>query len=301
MLLSSIAHRGDEVRVGLDWPVTPLMSRGRLYRGFDAILIPETLRQATIAAAHLAFGVPMREQFLMGAMRFSVVDAGFMAAGCAGAELVGRVRFDDVTYRHGVLRRARVSLVVGLLHVVAVAEAGLQCVDEVTYRRMRSRRPTLTVTPGAAAGPPVSPALVGRRSPAEVLLCELSFPDGPADGWLLRADPSNGELFDHPVDHVPGMLQIEACRQAALAWAATGPGDGDCFAGCDLLFRRIVEVDEPAWCRVLPGDRHNVAVEIAPFGAPPSTLGFVTFVGAPTGRARPPAGDDSRALSEWWQ
>ncbi|WP_281275492.1 AfsA-related hotdog domain-containing protein [Saccharothrix australiensis] len=39
-------------------------------------------------------------------------------------------------------------------------------------------------------------------------------PVGRSDSWLPRVDRRHPVLFDHPVDHVPGMALQEAGRQA---------------------------------------------------------------------------------------
>ncbi|WP_260845011.1 AfsA-related hotdog domain-containing protein [Streptomyces sp. SLBN-31] len=50
-------------------------------------------------------------------------------------------------------------------------------------------------------------------SPTDVVLSPLGQPHR----WQLRVDTRHPVLFDHIVDHVPGMLLIEAARQAATA------------------------------------------------------------------------------------
>ncbi|MGW3647934.1 AfsA-related hotdog domain-containing protein [Streptomyces sp. NPDC000878] len=65
-----------------------------------------------------------------------------------------------------------------------------------------------------------------------------------ANRWELRVDTGHPILFDHLVDHVPGMLLIEAARQAARA--ATGRPDA-LLLGLDGSFARYAELDAPCW------------------------------------------------------
>lgn len=59
---------------------------------------------------------------------------------------------------------------------------------------------------------------------------------------MLRVDPTHPVLFDHAVDHVPGMLLLEAARQAAHS-----VGDGaSAVIGMRTDFARYVELDAPA-------------------------------------------------------
>ncbi|MGL5929474.1 MAG: AfsA-related hotdog domain-containing protein, partial [Dermatophilaceae bacterium] len=79
-------------------------------------------------------------------------------------------------------------------------------------------------------------AVVGRTRDRDVVIT------GPVGGpWTLRVDTSHPSLFDHPSDHVPGMLLFEAARQAAVL--ANG-GRPVVAVGAD--FAAYVELDEPA-------------------------------------------------------
>jgi hypothetical protein len=55
-------------------------------------------------------------------------------------------------------------------------------------------------------------------------------------------DTRHPVLFDHPVDHVPGMLLMEAARQAT---AATLERSSFVPLGMASEFKRYVELDEP--------------------------------------------------------
>lgn len=45
--------------------------------------------------------------------------------------------------------------------------------------------------------------------------------DDAGDGWPLRVDRTHPILFDHQLDHVPGMLLLEAARQAGFSAIST--------------------------------------------------------------------------------
>ncbi|WP_238698223.1 AfsA-related hotdog domain-containing protein [Streptomyces sp. E5N91] len=120
--------------------------------------------------------------------------------------------------------------------------------ERAVYERLRGRYadiPGLRVLPLA---PPASPARVGRLRFEDVVLSATDM----SDRWQLRVDPMHPILFDHPVDHAPGMLILEAARQAALA--ATDPLRG-VVTGMETVFHRYAELDEPCWIAAnrLPG------------------------------------------------
>ncbi|WP_240804132.1 AfsA-related hotdog domain-containing protein [Streptomyces sp. A0592] len=60
----------------------------------------------------------------------------------------------------------------------------------------------------------------------------------------LRADINHPILFDHPVDHAPGMLLLEAVRQAAYASAFPRRG---VLTDMEMQFFRYAELNSPCW------------------------------------------------------
>nr|WP_248002016.1 AfsA-related hotdog domain-containing protein [Streptomyces sp. RPA4-2] len=57
-------------------------------------------------------------------------------------------------------------------------------------------------------------------------------------------DTAHPTFFDHPVDHIPGMVLLEAARQAALV--STGMPDA-LLLGLKSNFARYAEFDAPCW------------------------------------------------------
>jgi 2-oxo-3-(phosphooxy)propyl 3-oxoalkanoate synthase len=71
---------------------------------------------------------------------------------------------------------------------------------------------------GAAPSPSVAPGHGARRSASNVV---IGMPGRGADRTTFVAplvvDHAHPYFFDHPCDHVPGMLLLEGCAQLALA------------------------------------------------------------------------------------
>lgn len=84
----------------------------------------------------------------------------------------------------------------------------------------------------------MAPSTVGRLSPTDVVLS----PTGEPDRWQLRMDTRHPVLFDHQVDHVPGMVLLEAARQAATAVLG---GPSILPVGLDCEFHKYAELDLP--------------------------------------------------------
>jgi hypothetical protein len=85
--------------------------------------------------------------------------------------------------------------------------------------------------------PPVPASLVGRGRERDVVLSPTAEPRR----WQLRVDTSHQVLFDHPHDHIPGMVLLEAACQAAQA-VTPRPVVPVEF---DTTFTRYVEFDQP--------------------------------------------------------
>ena len=64
--------------------------------------------------------------------------------------------------------------------------------------------------------------------------------------WPVRIRTEHPVLFDHPIEHVPGMLGLEGMRQAGravLGWPDAQP------TTCDITFSRFIELGEPSSVR----------------------------------------------------
>jgi hypothetical protein len=93
--------------------------------------------------------------------------------------------------------------------------------------------------------------------------------DEHGESWIapLVVDDSDPVIFDHSVDHVPGMLMLHGIAEL-VEWAGPGTGGARCMAGeFDLRFTRFVEKDRPAHAVIAPdGAPHTWRVEISQEG-----------------------------------
>ncbi|MFD4466980.1 AfsA-related hotdog domain-containing protein [Rhodococcus sp. NPDC058505] len=82
---------------------------------------------------------------------------------------------------------------------------------------------------------------------------------------MLRTDLTHPVLFDHPSDHVPGAVLLEAARQSARLVLGTPCADVESI---DLEFQQFVELDEPTTVTATPavGGEDAVTVDFAQWG-----------------------------------
>lgn len=234
----------DSFTVRAQWPRShALFAPAHGYQ--DPLLLVESIRQTGILLAHAEYDVPFDHQFLMWDIAFSAT-APALAAGPAPTDVelhtvceIGRGRTPaGMRYHVRVLRDGT---------PVATGGASFSCTRPAVHRRLRGERPTTT---GRALPAPIDPAAVGRTDPRHVLLATAPPSDrGPR--WELRVDTDDPVFFDHPVDHVPGMLLIEAARQAARA--ATGRPDA-LLLDLRSTFTRYAELDSTCWIEARAGD-----------------------------------------------
>ncbi|MEU7485788.1 ScbA/BarX family gamma-butyrolactone biosynthesis protein [Streptomyces sp. NPDC042319] len=218
---------------------------------YDPLLFAETVRQLLPLLSHAAYGVPLGHQLIWDDFTYSM-DAAALEA--ADSEIPVRlvVRCTAVTRRS-----SHASAIV--LHAEAYqgsrrlgeARTRFTVHSAAVYRRLRGayadahRAMADAVLPGL----PLPARRVGRVSPYDVVLS----PDAATGRWQLCVDTGHPVLFDHPVDHVPGMLLLEAARQATQAMADPLPVVPMTM---HTEFHRYVELDAPCWVEVeaLPAD-----------------------------------------------
>lgn len=237
----------DHFKVTAQWP------RGHSFFSpigahHDPLLAAETIRQVGSLLAHAEFGVPFGHQFLMWDLEYAVEPDQVLIGGTPAALDID-VTCTEVKRRGNALTGLRYEAVIHRDGKPAVRGGGaFTCTTPAVYRRLRGDRCTAEGRPRLPLMAPASPQRVGRMSPIDVVLS----PVGETNRWQLRADTRHHVLFDHPVDHVPGMVLLEAARQAAAAALDTSTM---LPIGIMSEFHRYAELDSPCMIQAqhLPG------------------------------------------------
>ncbi|MFB7917659.1 ScbA/BarX family gamma-butyrolactone biosynthesis protein [Streptomyces sp. NPDC056061] len=253
-LLARLVHRRDaqdvfptgwtpqtdtQFSVSARWPRAHRFFAPVAGRHQDPLLIAETMRQTTMLLGHAAFGVPFGDQFVMWELAY-VADPGQLLLGDEPWDITV-----DVTCSR--IKRVRKSI--GSMHVelllhrfgTVLARGGgrISCASAEAYGRLRGgRRPDAGVP--IPLLPAVPPSAVGRADERDVVLA----PGTRRNVWQLRLDTGHPTLFARPNDHVPGIVLLEAARQAAVA---VSPGRAFLPTSARTDFLRYVELDRPCW------------------------------------------------------
>ncbi|MFE0645173.1 ScbA/BarX family gamma-butyrolactone biosynthesis protein [Streptomyces sp. NPDC058877] len=241
----------------------------------DPVLVAETIRQVTMLVAHAEFGVPVEDQFVMYGLGYSV-DAEVLAVSGLSPNVTVDVICSDVDDRRGSLRGLRTTMVFTRdgRHL-ATGTSMTRCTSASTYRRIRGERMAALGRPVPLV-PGVDPQLVGRRRSGDVVLAPGTRPRQ----WRLRINTGHPTLFRRPNDHIPGMLLLEAARQAAVA---TLGGEAFLPTAMDVSFSRYAELDSPCWIEtevLAGGDPRAATVRVT--GLQDGRAVFLSTITSPT-------------------
>ncbi len=204
----------------------------------DPLLVAEAMRQAAMLAFHAGYGVPLGYHFLMADLDY-VCHQDHLGVGGVPTEIDVEVFCSDLKWRSGLPVQGRVGWAVHRDGELAATGIGAtRFTSPKVYRRMRGDAPAEGISIPEAA--PVAAARAGRSRTEDVVLSDT----GREGVWELRVDTRHPTLFQRPNDHVPGMLLLEAARQAACL--AAGPG-GIVPAEASSRFHRYAEFGSPCW------------------------------------------------------
>ncbi|WP_147450756.1 AfsA-related hotdog domain-containing protein [Streptomyces hoynatensis] len=189
---------------------------------YGALLLTECCRQACTYVAHTAYGLPRDWVSLSAGTSLDLLDVPELRLGEGPAELTMSVRTEPER-RSGRLRAARmtVDLHLGGARVGGTSSEGRYLSrEEYELLRKGSRTspaplsPVLDTLPGAAARQRVPAAWAGRRDPRNVLVADRSRTE---DGVrvTLAVPGRHPTIFEHPLDHHPGMALLDAAVQTA--------------------------------------------------------------------------------------
>lgn len=247
VFMTDIRRVGDGRYIaGAQWPRMHTFYHP-IPRVYDSALIVESLRQATILIAHSMEGVPLGQVFLLPEMAVQALDGHSRDPSTPTNVHISL----DVDVLQRTPRGPAKLHVKARFYVngdcIATGTAGARVVDPSAYARMRLRseagdppRPTIALPPEQ----------VGQRHPGHVVIGESSR-DGT---WPLHVDKTNPIMFDHPLDHVPGALLLEAIRQALRAHTREPHLD---FVSFDAAFLKIVELNDKADVSILPSKSYH--------------------------------------------
>ncbi|MEV4341992.1 ScbA/BarX family gamma-butyrolactone biosynthesis protein [Streptomyces sp. NPDC049590] len=182
------------------------------------LMVVETLRQLGIFIPLCYLGVPVDTRMLITDVFFTTEPAAQPRAAHGATQITCRVRVTG-------LRAGADGAAAGLrMHteflaggaVFARAGGGARFLSAERYAALRGPLAGTCQPPASAGLLRPDPARLGVPHARDVVIGCAGAP-GPAPREVLvdAADPWHPFFFDHATDHVPGMVLLEAARQAA--------------------------------------------------------------------------------------
>jgi nucleoside diphosphate kinase len=228
------------------------------WTAYEPMFFAEAARQCAFVLAHRFLGVPLGRHFIFRDVGLDVIDPALLTVRDTPTAAVVRARLERVLHD----REGQPAGFRALYRVFIDGREALTCrtgASWITTERwvaLRSAgRAGLSLPPVPERSPqtPRLPEnLVDRMNPGNVVISPLSPEPGGGYTASLVVDTGNPTLFDHPLDHIPAMLQLEGLRQ--LTTAAAGAASGLAPSSLRLLgftarFTRFGELDLPAECQ----------------------------------------------------
>jgi hypothetical protein len=214
-------------------------------RRLDPMLLLEAARQAHNYLAHTYFGVEADAAFILNSCSLRVAPDAYTQLPPAGPGLLTMSLPAPSPQRAGRRTRGLAPAFTLTVSGVPIGSAGMSVgyASAAAYRSLRTRHrngPLITSgdLPPADRTGAADPALCGRLRPADVLLADLA-----GDRARLLVPVEHTGLFDHPLDHIPGTLLVEAARQFATA-LSPDPRTA-IMTSMSATFHSFAELDRP--------------------------------------------------------
>jgi hypothetical protein len=183
----------------------------------------EITRQLGLLMGHRAGGIPLDWAFLLNELSFQGSDAFGLGIATNAAAMTASVRISSARVRAGRCDEMTAFAVFEIDHdVVAEGSGSFRCVPRRTYSALRRRQLQAPRQPR----PSSSGALAEVSVHGQDLQARLGWPS------------ANRLIFDHEVDHVPGLLFAQAGIEAHEHLTGTAPH------GVALVCPRFAEIGE---------------------------------------------------------
>ncbi|EAA7395818.1 hypothetical protein FCJ30_01675 [Salmonella enterica] len=240
-------------------------------RVYDAILLLEICRQTSIYVTHNFFSVPYSARFVFDDADFILLDKNIPYK----PECSNVIVEVDIAER-----KFRKTELTGLIFRMNIYVDGTFCaqktmniswMDERKWQRLRNNRPLHSHSTIASFD--TTAREVGRQLIQNVVIGNKEISDRGLTTTVI-VDQDHPSIFDHPLDHVPGMLLIEAYRQSALLainHRLNIPSTELVINRYKVSFKRFCEFHLPVYCHVwldrihFTGNKNNTVIPMTIF------------------------------------
>ena len=225
----------------------------------DILFYTELGRQASLAISHAFLGVSTDDVFIFEGSEAALTEAAWLTAPPDADLVVIDIAIKEITRRKNnavtrVVAQHRMSI-----GDILVFHGTGACTVQPAALFHRLRRMSCRATPSAAID-----EAPGRAASNVVITTPQRIDENASFMTSLVVDDTHPYFFDHPCDHVPGMLLLEACAQLAVeAFAGTNSlqPSRTAISAYEVNFAQFVERGLPA--TLVARVNHNDDVEVA--------------------------------------
>jgi hypothetical protein len=254
--------------VAAQWPRSHRVYRPDPDGRHDPMMLLETVRQTGLALSHYGFGVPFEYKAVMQDIGFQIWPEREPRAVHAVTNVTITVQCEDLSLRGDQLRGMTVVLAMSADGVhFATGRGTLNWVPERTFQALRARNGGRSAM--AATMPPALTPMASRyRSAADALVVAE---DRTPEQRRMLIPVDHPVYFDHPLDHAPGMLLIDAAWQAA---SSALPAGLTRLVECSMKCPAFTELLGDTWIFLDPVTTEQIGFRIEQDGRTTATGNF---------------------------
>lgn len=253
LLTDIVPLTGTDFVVGAQWPRSHRVYRPDADGRHDPMLLLETVRQVGLALSHSAFGVDLSQRSVMRDLDFRLDPVWEPRARRCATNVTIEVHCENISRRGGALKGMTVILALSADgHRFATGTGTIRWLAPESYLKFRARaglRPDWQRRFGEERrlldAPPASGQPTDFRDSIDSLIAAEPAAEHATGRKAVRrllVPVHHPVYFDHPLDHVPGMVVVDAAWQAALAMR---PGSRARLIGCRMDCPAFTELDDP--------------------------------------------------------
>ncbi|MER5873950.1 ScbA/BarX family gamma-butyrolactone biosynthesis protein [Streptomyces sp. NPDC002044] len=218
----------------------------------DPVQAGETIRQTGLYLCHAIYGVPLTHNVLLWNLDFTT-HPDRLRIGPGPSDLTIHATCTDFTWK-GTRFSGHLHVTIHRNHQpVAHGTAHFTCVAPAPDRRRRGTPTHPTPPHPHTPHTPIPPTTAGRTHPHDVVLAPTPHPHR----WQLNPDLNHPILFEHTGDHHPGMVLIEAARQAAHTLHPPGTYTPTTIT---TQFHHYAELHTPCYIHATPTTPHHTTI-----------------------------------------
>jgi hypothetical protein len=212
----------------------------------DILFFTELGRQASLALSHTFFGVGKDEVFIFEQSEARMKDAAWRSRSASADSVITEIKVLEVERRkNNAVSRIVAEQVMSIGGEEVFSGIGAWTIQSAALFQRLRRLSKGQASPGSGE---ISPSLRSLINENVVIFGPRLNADRTEFVAFLIVDERHPYFFDHPCDHVPGMLMLEGLRQTAQAvvsHATSVPKQNIAVSGYEVSFQQFVECHLP--------------------------------------------------------